>query len=78
MYVVSHYKNDMSGTTLEDKKEFTEFAIATDVVKNKAKLILSSCPYSSIQNQTFTKDQSEIHIITLGLTHHIVLTKTDL
>lgn len=77
MYVVSHYKTDMFGTTLEDEKTFVEFSVATEVVKNKAKHVLNSSPYSSIQSQTFTEDKSEVNIISLCMTHRIALTKTD-
>lgn len=77
MFEITHYKIDIAGKTIDDVKRIEDFNSAVQVLKNKARHVLNAYPDSCIVNQTFSDDVNEIRILSLCVTHHIVLTKMD-
>ena len=78
MFTITHYKIDSFRKTVEDVKQIEGFQTAQQVVKNKAKHIMNAYPHSCIQSQTFSDDRTEVTILSLCMTHHVIMTKMDL
>ena len=77
MFEITHYKIDSTGKTIDDVKIIEGFDTAVQVLKNKARHVLNAYPDSCIVSQIFSDELNEIRILSLCVTHHIVLTKMD-